>query len=166
MSRQIQLRRGTSTEHEIFTGAPGEVTVDTTANTLRVHDGQTPGGTAMARADSVMDMTGTDYVVAWQSPTADNNYTWYRLYKSGWVEQGGPLTFPVAGTSITTKTINFPIEMANTNYTAQPTPIWAQPDKYYGWALQSKTTTSMTYHGYNTTKTDCASWFVCGMSAE
>ena len=30
-----------------------------------------------------------DYVVESQLPTAENNYTWYRLYKSGWVEQGG-----------------------------------------------------------------------------
>lgn len=166
MPIQIQFRRGSSAEHETFTGAPGEITVDTTNNTLRVHDGQTLGGTTLARADAVTDMTGTDYVIAWQTPTADNNYTWYRKYKSGWVEMGGPLTFPVAGTSLTKKTITFPIVMADTNYTAQPTPIWSQPDRYYGWVLQSKTTTSMTYNGYNTTKTDCASWFVCGMSAE
>ena len=103
MPIQIQFRRGTSAEHETFTGAPGEITVDTTNNTLRVHDGHTTGGTTLARADAVTDMTGTDYVVAWQSPTADNNYTWYRLYKSGWVEQGGLLT----GQSIT-----FPIPFA------------------------------------------------------
>lgn len=107
MSRQIQLRRGTSTEHETFTGAPGEVTVDTTANTLRVHDGQTPGGTELARAESVTDMTGTDYVVAWQMPTAENNYTWYRKYKSGWLEQGGKLSgrsvvFPCAFSQVPT----------------------------------------------------------------
>ena len=93
-----------------------------------------------------------DYVVEKQDPTSANGYMWYRKYKSGWVEQGGTMTFPAAGTSVTTKTITFPIEMADTNYTAQPTPIWAQPDKYYGWVLQSKTTTSMSYHGYNTTK--------------
>lgn len=29
-----------------------------------------------------------DYVIESQLPTADNNYTWYRKYKSGWVEQG------------------------------------------------------------------------------
>lgn len=28
-----------------------------------------------------------DYVIAMQRPTADNGYTWYRKYKSGWVEQ-------------------------------------------------------------------------------
>lgn len=42
-----------------------------------------------------------DYVVESQLPTSDNNYTWYRKYKSGWLEMGGKLTgrsvtFPVA----------------------------------------------------------------------
>ncbi|MBQ8041879.1 MAG: hypothetical protein IJ273_00955, partial [Alphaproteobacteria bacterium] len=57
MSRQIQFRRGTATEHENFTGAVGEITVDTTNNTLRVHDGSTLGGTSLARADAVPDLT-------------------------------------------------------------------------------------------------------------
>ena len=107
-----------------------------------------------------------DYVVEKQDPTSANGYTWYKKYKSGWVEQGGTMTFPKAGTSRTTKTITFPIAMADTNYTAQPTPIWAQPDAYYGWVLQSKTTTSMTYNGYNTTATQNLSWQVSGMSAQ
>ena len=52
MARQIQLRRGTAEQHEQFIGADGEVTVDTTNRTLRVHDGETPGGIALARADA------------------------------------------------------------------------------------------------------------------
>ena len=48
MALQIQLRRGTQAEHSTFTGANGEVTVDTTNKTLRVHDGSTVGGTALA----------------------------------------------------------------------------------------------------------------------
>ena len=41
-----------------------------------------------------------DLVIESQLPTSDNGYTWYRKYKSGWVEQGGTLsgrtvTFPV-----------------------------------------------------------------------
>lgn len=47
MAIQIQLRQGTSTEHDSFTGAVGEVTVDTTNKTLRVHDGSTVGGTRL-----------------------------------------------------------------------------------------------------------------------
>ena len=53
MSRQIQFRRGTATEHENFIGAMGEITVDTTNKTLRVHDGETAGGTALARQSDV-----------------------------------------------------------------------------------------------------------------
>lgn len=44
MSKRIQLRRGTTAETSTFTGANGEVTVDTTKNTLVVHDGVTAGG--------------------------------------------------------------------------------------------------------------------------
>ena len=48
MAKQLQLRRGSSAEHDTFTGANGEVTVDTTNKTLRVHDGVTVGGTMLA----------------------------------------------------------------------------------------------------------------------
>ena len=44
MAIQKQSRRGTTTEHATFTGADGEVTVDTTKKTLVVHDGATAGG--------------------------------------------------------------------------------------------------------------------------
>ena len=44
MSKRVQLRRGTTAETSTFTGAVGEVTVDTTKNTLVVHDGVTAGG--------------------------------------------------------------------------------------------------------------------------
>ncbi len=44
MAEQLQLRRGTTAENNAFTGAVGEVTVDTTLNELRVHDGSTAGG--------------------------------------------------------------------------------------------------------------------------
>lgn len=44
MATQVQLRRGTTAEHSSFTGAVGEVTVDTTKDTVVVHDGSTAGG--------------------------------------------------------------------------------------------------------------------------
>ena len=49
MSKQVQFRRGNSAEHKNFTGANGEVTVDTDLKTLRVHDGVTAGGSVLAR---------------------------------------------------------------------------------------------------------------------
>ena len=54
MSRQIQIRRGTAAEHENFTGAIGEITMDTTNKTLRVHDGETAGGTALAKSSDMI----------------------------------------------------------------------------------------------------------------
>ena len=53
MAIQIQLRKGTATEHDTFTGANGEVTVDTTNKTLRVHDGSTVGGIQLATVTGV-----------------------------------------------------------------------------------------------------------------
>lgn len=51
MASRIKFRRGTSTEHATFTGAEGEITVNTTKDTLVVHDGSTAGGFEMMRAD-------------------------------------------------------------------------------------------------------------------
>ena len=48
MSISVKFRRGTTLEHGSFTGANGEITVDTTLNTLRVHDGVTAGGSRVA----------------------------------------------------------------------------------------------------------------------
>ena len=48
MSKQLKLRRGTTAQHSTFTGAEGEVTVDTTKDTLVVHDGVTAGGKPLA----------------------------------------------------------------------------------------------------------------------
>jgi len=44
MATELRLRRGTTSEHENFTGAEAEVTVDTDKNTVVVHDGATEGG--------------------------------------------------------------------------------------------------------------------------
>ncbi len=52
-----------------------------------------------------------DYVIASQAPTADNNYTWYRKYKSGWIEQGGYVASSGAGILVT-----LAVAMSNANY--------------------------------------------------
>ena len=62
-----------------------------------------------------------DYVVEKQDPTSANGYTWYRKYKSGWVEQGGfasNLAWTGQGAS---KTITLPIVMNDSNYTVSAT---------------------------------------------
>ena len=49
MSKLLQLRGGTTSEHSSFTGALREVTVDTTKDTLVIHDGSTAGGFPLPR---------------------------------------------------------------------------------------------------------------------
>lgn len=50
----VQFRRGTAIEHETFIGAQGEITVVTDDSTLRLHDGTTPGGHALADASNIL----------------------------------------------------------------------------------------------------------------
>lgn len=57
-------------------------------------------------------LANIDFVVESQLPTAANNYTWYRKYRSGWVEQGGR----VPGNTSGSYNVTMPVEMANTNY--------------------------------------------------
>ena len=63
MAKQLQLRQGTTTEHNTFTGAVGEVTVDTTKDVPVVHDGVTVGGhpvAARANADGTISLIKKD----------------------------------------------------------------------------------------------------------
>ncbi len=51
MAKLLKLRRGTTSQHGSFTGAEGEVTVDTNKDTLVVHDGSTQSGHTLLRED-------------------------------------------------------------------------------------------------------------------
>lgn len=57
-------------------------------------------------------------VIAFQEPTAQNDYTWYRKYADGWVEQGGRTSNFVNTTSSSGdgKSVTLPIEMADAHY--------------------------------------------------
>lgn len=143
MSRQIQIRRGSATDHASFTGAIGEITMDTTNKTLRVHDGTTVGGTILAKKSEIPTVPNfpdsMDYVIEAQLPTVDNDYTWYRKYKSGWVEQGGYCSGSV---SHKTNPLVLPIAMANGYYT-----ITGQTFDLEGAAtLMSQTSTGFCIH--------------------
>ena len=50
MSTEIKRRRGTTFEHATFTGAAGELTVDTDKKTVVVHDGATAGGIPLSKS--------------------------------------------------------------------------------------------------------------------
>lgn len=111
-------------------------------------------------------------VIAFQAPTAENNYTWYRKYADGWVEQGG-----YNQNNATPTTVTLPIPMADTYYTATAnsrqngytnTPDGVNRNTVMNWAatICEQTTTTLSirggasesnYTGYN--------WRVEGMAA-
>ena len=51
----LQFRRGTTSQADGHTGSEGELTIDTTLDQLRIHDGATAGGFKVARHVDVMD---------------------------------------------------------------------------------------------------------------
>lgn len=98
-----------------------------------------------------------DYVVESQEATAENGYTWYKLYKSGRVEQGGNVN---GGTS---QTPTFPIEMADTHYTVA---YGNMSGTYEQVRTNAKTTTSITIRNANNGGTVSTDWQVSGKSAQ
>ena len=66
MTKEVQFRRGSAEDHVAagagFTGAVAEVTVDTTNNTLRVHDGTTKGGHELVGVAATQHIINKDVV--------------------------------------------------------------------------------------------------------
>jgi hypothetical protein len=119
MSIQVKFRRGSAGQHGSFTGANGEITVDTTNRTLRVHDGVTVGGIRLAKFNEIPTanlqsittnvLPQTNVSVDLGSPTK----RWRSLYLSG-------NTIYLGGLNITTTsngTISF------TDSADEPAPI-------------------------------------------
>lgn len=94
-----------------------------------------------------------DYVVEIQNPTADNNYTWYRKYKSGWVEQGGIYN---------SADLTFVVEMADSNYY-----LFLQPRNTSGCYSMNAQNLSSTGATINTSSNQWHHywWFVSGFYA-
>ena len=61
-----------------------------------------------------------DYVIAEQKPNASNNYTWYKKYKSGWVEQGGRYVKQSFTGRQATLTATLPIPVTDFSIIASP----------------------------------------------
>ena len=108
-----------------------------------------------------------DYVIETQIPTSENGYTWYRLYKSGWVEQGGFCSGTAENNPVT-----LAIEMKDTEYTIVATNMQTTAVDAWGWVVvskDSKTTTGFSLGGRqgsgNTTPVR-TNWQVSGMSAQ
>ena len=105
--------------------------------------------------------SGADAVIEYMTPTAQNGYTWYRKYKSGWVEQGG---FVAANAGSTACLITLSIEMSSNVYSA----IGQVTESYTGTSsgginFYDFTATSMKLNKNNTNR--AVWWEVKGMAA-
>ena len=80
-----------------------------------------------------------DYVVDFEAPTAANNYTWYRKYKSGWIRQGGTEVL----TGVKEKQITFPVVMKDGGYTPTVTGSWSSASGPQMEGVENRQTTGM-----------------------
>lgn len=80
-----------------------------------------------------------DYVI--ETGVSDNN--WYRIYKSGWVEQGGVTATGSSGT--TERTVTLPVELKTSNYFVQLTQTGYYNSTY---AMQVKNLTVTNFKVY------------------
>jgi hypothetical protein len=61
MATQVQFRRGTTSQNNAFTGAQGEITVDTDVYALRIHDGTTAGGKVVPTLTATQTFTNKTF---------------------------------------------------------------------------------------------------------
>lgn len=107
-------------------------------------------------------------VTEFQEPTAQNNYTWYRKYADGWVEQGGIADTPTADT---TYQVTIPITMSDANYLPQLTTTTGNNNAVIAsvYTGSSITTTGFYFrltHKYNSGGTPTKTvWQVSGIAA-
>jgi len=104
MAYAVKYRRGTTAEHASFTGAAGEVTINTTTNELVVHDGVTIGGHVIGSsggggggASTLTDLNITDGTDG-QVLTTDGagTFTFTTLSNSGGNSQTSTIISPSA----------------------------------------------------------------------
>lgn len=101
-------------------------------------------------------------VIEFQAPTAGNNYTWYRKYADGWVEQGGY----VYGSAISGfYTFTLPIAMANTNYSVMYQSLHSGTGQGYQPCDNYTARTTTSIQCYQTAGFYGIGWQVSGMAA-
>jgi hypothetical protein len=112
MAIQVQLRRGTTAQNNAFTGAVGEVTVDTDKDTAVVHDGATAGGFPLVGEKGAQTITGvktfnnglaTD-TISEKTSAAGVTIDGVLLKDSGVVTGAGTVSAPVYSTTGDTNT--------------------------------------------------------------
>ena len=106
MPTQVQFRRGSTSQNNAFTGAVGELSVDTDLSTLRVHDGSTAGGVEIVNVSSIQTIQNKVFS-SHLLPAADSAYDlgdsaakWRDLYLSGNTIYLGDANIHSTGTAV------------------------------------------------------------------
>ena len=90
MPTQLQFRRGTTAQNNSFTGAVGELSIDTDTKNIRIHDGSNAGGAELIPAGTI---------VAYGSTTLPANAGWLKCDDSAVSRSTYARLFAVIGTS-------------------------------------------------------------------
>lgn len=94
MPTVVQFRRGTTAQNDAFTGATGELSVDTDLDVVRVHDGSTAGGHALVGRTSAQTLTNKTLT----SPTLTTPAVTGNVTVTGNVMPGANLTYNLGST--------------------------------------------------------------------
>ena len=136
MPTVLQFRRGTTAQNNSFTGTAGELSIDTTLDTIRVHDAITAGGFALLKETGISNLTlnaqaeirlgdsDSSNYVGFKSPTTVGSNLIFTLPSSDGssgqalvTDAAGNLSFAAAGATITSDTTtntNFLLYFAST----------------------------------------------------
>lgn len=111
------------------------------------------------------DLNNTDPVADYVVESYNDGTNWYRVYKSGWLEQGGSTEIGNDGEYF----LNFLKPFADTKYTILKTNNWyLDVSVVFKWInFWGRTTTSATtYHARQSTGDTGFSWYACGKGAK
>ena len=168
-TKAIKTWSGTKAQYDALPSKDADtlynITDDSDAQTYEAYTKSETDALVNAKQDKITGVSGVgDYVVEWKAPTSDDP-SWYRKYKSGWIEQGGFVAS--TATDYEEQTVTFPKTMANNNYTVQVTAQsnYTGTDAVKGRSYYNPTTTSIKVFPQKNAICVGVSWQITGMGA-
>lgn len=100
MATQLQFRRGTTAQNNSYTGLVGEISLDTSTNNIRIHDGSTGGGAEIIPSGTIVGYGAASAPTGWLlcNDAAVSRSTYARLFAvigTGYGVGDGSTTFNV-----------------------------------------------------------------------